>query len=113
MENTDNMTLQQIRDLAEQAERAAAEPAPETVYTRVVAGKTFTAPSLEALTDLISAAAEEVLAVKPVVPVEEKELTADERFVLAQEFASQPDVAFEKQFFRTTGMSSKHGVPST
>jgi hypothetical protein len=56
------MSLQEIRDAAEQAEREAAEPAEETIYKRTVGGKEFTASSETELGDLIANAAEELIA---------------------------------------------------
>jgi hypothetical protein len=100
------MSLQEIRDAAEQAEIAAQEPAEETVYRRVVGGKEFTAASETELGDLIAHAAEELIAERAKnIPAPKTERTADEEFVLAQEFASSPTKAFDKMLLDRTGLS--------
>jgi hypothetical protein len=108
IKDVSEMSLQEIRDAAEAAELAAAEPEAETIYTRTVAGKVYSAPSLEELMDVVANVAAEARAAIPApAPVEDKPLTPDEEFILAQEFASSPSKSFEKMLQRTTGMSAK------
>jgi hypothetical protein len=98
------LSLAEIRELAEQAERAAAEPEP-VLYRRVVNGLEFVGESPEQLLDLISAAAEELAKSKAVPAPAEPVETPDSRFVEAQEWSTAPDLAFEKRFQKTVGMS--------
>ena len=113
-----------VAEAAEAAEAAkvaaAAEEEVDTVYQRRIdlgdgSGiQVFQGSTLEELTDkLVEAQMNatkkireqqkrlEELAPKPVV---KRERTADEEFVLAQEFASTPSKAFEKMFLETVGM---------
>jgi hypothetical protein len=108
--NTDGMSLAQIKELAEQEAQAAANPEPveETVYQRRVVDsdgveRTYEGDTPESLVDAIveGRAAHQPAKVEPV-----RERTADEEFVLAQEFASSPSKAFKKMSEEHFGMSS-------
>lgn len=88
----DEMSLAELKEAAEAAERAAAEPT-ETVYRRVVGGVEYTSDSLEGLMDVVAAAAEtvqqEVAKSKP-APAAPSERTPDEEFVRSQELQTSP-----------------------
>jgi hypothetical protein len=105
--NTDNMSLSQLKELAE-AQALEANPEPEeTVYRRTVTNfdgteSTYEGADMESLLDaVIQGRAEHQPAPAPVP----KELTADEEFVLAQEMASSPSKAFRKL------VTSEFGAP--
>jgi DNA segregation ATPase FtsK/SpoIIIE-like protein len=105
MKDVSEMSLQEIREAAEAAERAAAEPEAETVYRRTVKDpdgveRLYESHSMEGLVDAIVAdrAEHQPTEIKPPAA-----RTGDEEFILAQEFATTPSKAFEKMLAETTG----------
>jgi|ERR1019366_3546117 hypothetical protein len=108
--NTDGMTLQQIRELANQEQQAAAEPVEETVYRRrIVDGdgveRTYEGSDMESLLDsVIQGRAEHQPAPAPAAP---KERTADEEFVRAQELSANPTKVFREMAAEEFGMPAK------
>jgi hypothetical protein len=102
----DQMSLQEIKDLAEQEqeqEQANAQPE-DVVYTRTIGGVQYSSDSLEGLMDVVAAAAEATEAANKPAPAP-AERTADEKFVLAQEFAASPSKAWDRMLLEKTGLT--------
>jgi hypothetical protein len=113
--STAGLSIAEIRQLALDAEQAAQEEPETVIFQRTVAGKIFSASSMEELTDQLAAASEEALqfAAKP-APA--KELTAlelqDREFVRAQSLASTPTKEFRTMLAEELGVQSIDDVKS-
>jgi hypothetical protein len=104
---TNKLSLAELKQRAQDAELAAQEPEPETIFQRTVKDpdgveRIYQGDSQESLLDAVV----EGRAVHQPQPVEikPKELTADEEFCLAQEFATSPSKAFKKMAAETFGV---------